>query len=321
MPLTWEPLTAGAWMAQVQDQPHYVLQDLLPADANILMSGKAKRAFKSWMVDTLCAVIASGVTVGPLVPVETKGVPVLSLAAEGPRAATRDRKLWLSKGMAINIASLDNYFFAHRESILLDDREWVFKIKAFIVARGIKFLTIDPLVMFTRSDENDVRQMAGIMRVLNEFRALGVTVLFVHHLRKDQKDADDDPDEEIRGTSALAGFYDQHWAFRQRHRWMRSSQTNELILRSKDDEEKLFEVSWSIEKALAQATLSMMSMSDEANMERRTAELKTLMFDGEPVSRRRIEEMLGIENAGDLLTRLVDGGILVREGRNYRLEG
>jgi hypothetical protein len=203
--------------------------------------------------------LATGQQIGPLIPTNKEGVPVWYLSAEGSKYGTKNRWLMLESGLQVPFRH-PNLYFTHREPILMSDRAWVEKIKRFIKRRGVKLLVLDPFVMFVKGDENSVEDMAEFMRVLNEFRAMGCSVMFIHHLRKSSKDWTPDPDEEIRGTSAFAGFYDQHWAIRQS---IENTRFNDLIIRSKDDEGLLYKIRWNIDKVAATASFEMTTRTAE----------------------------------------------------------
>lgn len=260
LPAIWTPTLAGEWVDSVQGSQQYLLEGLLPDDSNILMSGKAKRAHKSWLVHAICMALATGKQIGPLVPFYKEGVPVWYLSAEGSKFGTKNRWLMLEHGLKVPFRH-PNLYFTHREPILMSDRAWVTKIKTFIRSRGVKLLILDPFVMFVNGDENSVEDMAAFMRVLNEFRAEGCSVMFIHHLRKSSRDGTaSDPDEEIRGSSAFAGFYDQHWAIRQS---IENTRFNDLIIRSKDDEGLLYKIRWNIDKVAQSADFEMNTRTAE----------------------------------------------------------
>jgi hypothetical protein len=169
--------------------------------------------------------------------------------------------------------------------------------------------------------------MSKVMHALNELRAVGATVMFVHHLRKSanmarDKAVDADPDEEIRGSSAIAGFYDQHWALRGRNEnaFGRESKINDLLLRSKDDEDKRFEVEWYIKKEGKTATFRMDETSEEVTLDKQMKECEMLLSAAsEAIAKKRIEEMMNLDDASFLLRAMVEAGRLKIDGRGYVL--
>lgn len=317
--LDWAPPRIHTWCAQVDDVQEWLLEGLLPADSAILVSGKAKRAYKSWLAFQIAICIASGKTMGPFVPCNVSGLPVLILEAEGGRAQTRHRWEWLANGSGIRLMDIPVYF-SHRENILLDDAGWTYKIKRFIAHVRPGLVIVDPLAMFSRGDENKVADVARVMRSLAEFREQGASVIFLHHLAKTQKDWNRDPDEEIRGSSAIAGFYDQHWALRQRRD---NQKHNDLTIRSKDDEEKFYEIRWFIDKALAKASFTMAEADEEKATSNLREDLLLQMLANIEYSQRRISEILGDPPTSEieaLIADLLQEEKLVKCGRGFMLK-
>ncbi len=324
--IVWPPMGIKDWCDSVQDVPEYLLKDLLPADCNILMSGKAKRAFKSWMVIAMAYSLSSGKKIGPFEPVNTEGIKVGYLGAEGGRAQSKNRYEWLSAGLKVPLEDINSTFlFAHRQPILFDSPSNLAFVLEWVQTNNIQFLIVDPLTMHMKGDENKVSDMSEVMRSFTALRQNGCSVMFVHHLRKSfsgrDSSVESDPDEDIRGSSAISGYYDQHWAIRTRNEGsFHKSRVNDLLVRSKDDEERRFEVEWFISKEARSASFRMDPVTEETALAKQQGEIEIfLQIADEPVSRKRIEEMLGMDDVAFTLRSMVEQGRVKMEGRGYVL--
>lgn len=321
----WAPPDLQTWLDSAQGEPEYVLENLLPADSKIIFSGKPKRAFKSWMAYAIALSVASGKALGPLVPVNKLGARVLVLAAEGGKTKNRNRFLWLGKGLGIDIAALQAkgmFKFSFKEPILLKNPEWVYKIARYVRKNDIRLLIIDPLIMFSGVDENKSDQLAIIMHAINEIGKNGCAVIFVHHLTKSMYSSKSgsetarDIDEEIRGSSALAGFYDSHWAFRKKHD---DQKHNDLTIRSKDDEELNFEVRWSIDKVEETAVFRMEPLTEEVAAKRRIDDIYAELIPTQEYTLKAIARIADADTTETtaLIKQMIESGMLEVQGRNY----
>lgn len=321
-PSIWDPPSVGEWVKTVIDCPEWLLKGLLPADSVIIMSGKAKIAHKSWFAFIQAMSVASGKTIGPFEPVEKAGQPVLILEAEGGRAQTRNRWLWLAKSQNIDLDTLPNLRFSHRENIVLDDgtSDWPDKINDCIERLGVKFIIVDPFAMFFTGDENRVQDVAKIMRTFTRFRQSGASVMFLHHLAKTDPKFAKDIDEEMRGSTALPGFYDLHQAIRKR----KANQEHlDAIFRFKDDEQQFFDLEFFIDKHAGTADFKLLASTQEGSFGRFAEEMTAHMIPGSEYSRQRLIEMAEMDEviARDLIDWMVEQGVLEHAAKGLRLKG
>jgi len=254
----WPPPFLEEWCAQVdkETEPEWLLKRLVPSDAAVIMSGVAKRSFKTWLAFQMCLALAKGTSISKLEPTAAYNSLVLEL--EGARKQTRNRWKYLLSGADVPPGKIT---FIHRYPVLLDDPTWVERIKELVRTRNISFVVVDTLAKASRADENSARDVGNVMRAIDAIRQakLGCTVLYLHHLKKPgDPELEIDIDDEVRGSSALQGFYDTHLALRKAS--SRSDSIN-LIARHKDDEERQFVVHWDIDKELSTAALQMDELS------------------------------------------------------------
>lgn len=312
---TWRPMLIGDWVESVKDVPQWLLNDIFPADSNVLMTGLPKLSKKSWMSFLMAMAVATGVPIGHLVPAKPVPQGVLIIEAEDGRAQTANRWKWLAKAQGVELNDIKTLHFSHRAGILLDQDEWVETVVKFVQQNNIKLVIVDTLAMHMQGDENEVRSVTKVMRAFSAMRQTNASVLFLHHLTK-MSEKPRDIDQEVRGSSAIIGFYDAHWAFRQKDE---DQEYNDLTIRSKAAEEKKFRVWWDINEGLGKASVEMQPRSKEDLIKESIELLTPSVAVGEPMTRRAAAEILGIDDGmvNEVLNRMIAGGILRKEGRTY----
>jgi hypothetical protein len=130
-----------------------------------------------------------------------------------------------------------------------------------------------------------------------------------------------DPDEDVRGTSGIVGFYDQHFAIRTATPGaFEASPPLHLLLRSKDDLPHFYKLGWQISGDSGTATFTMDEITAQQTLDEMQREVEFVLSTvSEPISKKRIEEMLGLHDGAFLLRSMVEAGTLRQEGRGYVL--
>jgi RecA-family ATPase len=321
----WPPPFVEEFCEQVDSEPSptWLLENLIPTDAAVLMSGKAKVSFKSWLIFEMCRVLAIGKEHNHLKPANGP-VKSLIIEAEGPRKQTRSRWAMLENASATGIPS-GMIRFAHRYPITLDDPKWREPIVRLIKEEGIQLVVLDTFAKSFRGDENSSEDVGEAMRQLDILRHAGtpekpVTVVFIHHVNKamSRPDVETDIDDDIRGSSSLAGFYDVHLALRKTYP---TQKANDLIVRSSDDETYTYRVHWSFDKEAQTAALEMTPMdADEIDADILETCADALVDHG-------VYTFKALKQAWNMPTdmvnavrdRLVAAGILEKAGRGWQL--
>jgi hypothetical protein len=315
----WPPDYLEEWCRKVdtETEAEWLLKRLVPSDAAIIMSGVAKRSFKTWLAFQMCLALARGEPISKLEP--TGAYSSLILELEGARKQTRNRWTYLLSGAII---PPERITFIHRYPVLLDDPTWVDRIKTLVTERDIRFVVVDTLAKASRADENSARDVGNVMRAIDVIRQakLGCSVMYLHHLKKPgDPELEIDIDDEVRGSSALQGFYDTHLALRKA-----SSRSNSINLtaRQKDDEERRFVIRWDILKDENKANLTMDELSldnlDPAMLDNCTA----VLLQGETYGIRDLCRAWGFDS--DMVTairdQLINDEVLVKTGRSGKVK-
>lgn len=260
----WPPMCVNAWIDHVRGKPdpEWIIPGLVPYDAAILVSGAAKRAFKTWLafLITICIALGKGI-LEPLQP--TSALKCLVIEYEGPEKQTANRWDWLMKPFEEHVPN--GYLrMMHRYPVKLDDKEQLSVLCDLVEREGIKFVVVDTLAKSHSGEENSVKEMTIVMDAIDRLRQAmgGGSVLYLHHLRKPTEKLDADIDDDIRGSTALAGFYDVHFALRKR---LQNQDFLDFTVRQSDDEERNFKLRWDIDKEAGRAEV-MMEEQDPDNV-------------------------------------------------------
>ncbi len=173
----------------------FCVETLLPQGISIL--GGAPKIGKSWMVLDLCVRIAKGEAIWNL---STQKGTTLYLCLEDPLNRIQQRLCMLTDEVP------DNAYFATAAGTLANGL--CVQIRNFVLEHPDTVLVAVDTFQIIRANSNDtsyandyddVRQMK---RLADE---LGISILLVHHLRKQ---GDSDPLNKISGTTGISGAMD-----------------------------------------------------------------------------------------------------------------
>lgn len=249
--LLFAPPTIAEWADEVEkdETPGFIVRPFIPSDNLILLSGQPKDGKKTWFAMLTALVAATGQSVGPLI--SEGAVPVLYIYREGARKPTLQRFKALCTGHSFKaLSTIDNLYFHHRGNFWLDTGEWVADVCAFIRERNIRVVYIDTFAKSCQSDENSSRDMGVAVQQAEKLRDAGATVILVHHLKKgghhlsNGRSGFPEPDKDLRGSSAMAGAYETHWAVRAYPGADSRNRETTLLLGGKEAEWAAYSYDW-----------------------------------------------------------------------------
>ncbi len=248
------PQSLDLFLEQSSNAPQWLIPDLIPADAFVILSGQMKRGHKTFFA------LASAISINrnvSLVVNDNRFIPqvtgpVLIIEEEGARSRMQERIRALCYGYQVDPSSLNSIFMYFRQRIKLDLRSHVTGLLAVVREIQPKLIIIDTLAEVMSGDENKVPDVARVIHAAQDLRETGSSVMLLCHLDKQRgEDRHGELDMQVRGSSAMVGAYDAHIAMRKYHN---AAKHINMTVRSRDTEEITGEVTWQFETAISQQT-------------------------------------------------------------------
>jgi RecA-family ATPase len=243
-PGVWHVPTLAEWLFEEGAHRRWIVPELVPAESLILVSGQQKLAKKTWFSDALALAISTGVVIGGL-KTECAG-PVLYCQEEGSHAGTRERLFGLCRTYDIDPKSLQKTYYAFHNRVKLDTELWSERLLRAVEAWHPVLVIFDNLSYMHLGDENSSADMNVVADTIHNLRAAGASIMFLAHLDKVRGARPKaDIDSQVRGSSLIVNFYDVHLALR---RYRESEAHINLTARYREDEERIYTISWDIVK-------------------------------------------------------------------------
>lgn len=239
----WCPPTLPEWLNGVDTKKPWIIDNIIPEDALILLSGQQKRAYKSWLAFGIAISVAAQKPFGLFRPLKTGNV--LIIEEEGPKASTKERFLMLCNDLNVDPNSLSNIYFSHRQRVRLDDEVWRQKLVSFIEQKNPILTIYDSLTFAHTGDENSREDMEPVIETLHTLRTTNnSSVIFLAHLDKQRgENPRMDHDIQVKGSGYITQNYDVHLALR---RYKRSDPKIDLSIHARDNEDQKYCLTWDI---------------------------------------------------------------------------
>lgn len=183
----------------------WLIESLWLRDAAGLIGGQPK-CCKSWLGLDAAVSVASGTPCLGRFAVTEKGSTLVYLA-EDQVSEVRARVESICKSRGLDVAALDLTVIT--ASVLrLDDERDRQRLWRTVERTSPRLILLDPLVRLHRLDENNSRDIAGILGFLREIqRHFKTAVILTHHA---SKRAHSRPGQALRGSSDLHAFGDSN---------------------------------------------------------------------------------------------------------------
>lgn len=319
----WPPPLLEDWREKVRadKSPPWLLEPFVPAAARVWVTGPPKMAKKTWLAFEIVRALASGRQYGFFKPTYKEGINCLVVEKEGTPKFNEWRWAALEKGQQFEVPH-NRVRIDFGSSLKLDNPKWKDRLLELVARHNIQFVLIDSLAKCMSGDENSAQDCGKVLDTIDAIRRLGCTVMYLDHLHKiKDKDAEEeDIDEQGRGSSAKAGYYDTHLALRPESK---GAEIVKLAVRNRDAPETYFRVVWSISKDLGVAELHMEEFNPNAPISNEmlvncTEALKV----GTVYKMNAITELWKLPRtvASRVLEQLVQGGLITRTASGYRRE-
>lgn len=183
----------------------WLIEDLWLAEACGLIGGQPK-VCKSWLGLDMAVSVASGTPCLGHFLVKAQG-PTLVFLAEDAASEVRQRVDGISKSRGIAIAALPLSIIT-APTLRLDFEDDQKRLAATIAKLKPKLVLLDPLVRLHRLDENNAREISGLLGYLRELqRQFHTAIVLTHH---SSKRAYSRPGQGLRGSSDLHAFGDSN---------------------------------------------------------------------------------------------------------------
>lgn len=183
----------------------WLIESLWLADAAGIIGGQPK-CCKSWLGLDAAVSVASGTHCLGRFVVSTRG-PVLVYLAEDQVSEVRSRVESICQSRGLHVNELDLTVIT-APVLRLDDNRDQQRLWRTVERVAPRLLLLDPLVRLHRLDENNSRDIAGILGFLREIqRHFKTAVILTHHASKRTHSR---PGQGLRGSSDLHAFGDSN---------------------------------------------------------------------------------------------------------------
>lgn len=212
----------------------FCIRGLLPQGLCIL--GGAPKIGKSWLMLDWCIRIARG---EPIWGLDTIQGTTLYLCLEDTLQRVQHRVYCISE------EATPNAYFATAVGTLADDLEE--QISSFLLSHPDTVLVVVDTFQMVRGNTNDLsygsdyQDMQRLKRIADKY---GITILLVHHLRKQ---SDRDPVNRLSGTTGISGAVDAVFVLDKKER---SQSSALLVCTGRDIEYRELELRFSKERCV-----------------------------------------------------------------------
>lgn len=199
-----QPVALGDFLAGPVPTVDWLVDGLIARGILVAVAGEP-RSTKSWVTNDLGIAVASGQDfLGYRVP---KPGRVLLVQEEDTRGELQRGLSQLCEGRGLDSKALPIFVY-HQAGVMIDNPMWQRRLIALIEQLQVDLLILDPFNYIHGQEEKDQYKMTRhvlqpVLELRRRFPIL--TIVIVHHYRKETKDQSKRPAQMLRGTSALAG--------------------------------------------------------------------------------------------------------------------
>lgn len=178
----------------------WVIKDLIPLNGITIISG-APGSYKTWIALEIARSIASKKSFLDIFSCKYKK-NILLVDEENHPSYIQDRfqLLQVQPSLPINLLTQENLCITKesQRKQLLDICE----------ERSIGLIVFDSLIRISDAEENDAKQMANVFRCIRDFTKKDITVIVIHHDRKENADYKSSAKSRLRGSSDILASID-----------------------------------------------------------------------------------------------------------------
>lgn len=181
----------------------FLVDKLIPRKGITVLSGHPGCG-KSWTMLSIAEAVASGNALFGQYKTEQGGVLIIDGENGDAELQRRVKLLNSQKDLPV--------FFAIQQSFKADNDEKVKQILEIAEERDVKLIIIDPFAAIHSLTENNAEDMQKVMEQLQKFTQAEISVLCLHHHRKNIGYKKQDASQSLRGSSAFSARVDSHLA-------------------------------------------------------------------------------------------------------------
>lgn len=213
-----EPLLGFIDREMSRPEPAWIVKNLIPSKGLVFLSGRPKAdGQKSFLAQGLTLAVANGLPLGPFEP--TMQGKVWYIDREGTPYFAANRWESLNLGHGYDREAMANVDYTHLGLFYLTKQVMIDRACRHIEKSRPDLIVIDTLTQSMEGDENTVEGSMKALRGVHQMRDVcGSAVMLVHHVRKSTftlQNGKPQPDQDVRGSSAIVGAWDMHLAVRE----------------------------------------------------------------------------------------------------------
>jgi hypothetical protein len=202
---TWLLPTLKVAEVKIETKTSWLVEGLWLENACGIIGGQPK-ACKSWLGLDIAVSVASGTLCLGRFRTTTPGRSLVFMA-EDNIASVRSRVANIAGARGVDIDDLDLHLITS-PTLLLDDPDDRSKLDATIEKLNPGVVLLDPLVRLHRLDENNAREISGLLGFIRGLqRNHGTAIIITHHAAKRGSSR---PGQALRGSSDIHAFGDSN---------------------------------------------------------------------------------------------------------------
>lgn len=239
----WEPKLIREFLDSAKECRRWVIPDFVAHEGLTLLSGPRKLGMKTWLADFLAVVCTHGLEVDILRA--TDPGPVIYFEEEGTPLGTYLRWQGIERSLHIDLKKAENFYYAFRPRVLLDDPLWASAIMDAVKKIQPRMVIYDALTYMHKGDENKTHEMRIVVDTLQSIRACGTACVFLAHTNSaGSSERSMDIDLGVRGSKVILDCYDVHVALR---RYSSEEKDIKCQIRQREGSERLYQLRWDLQ--------------------------------------------------------------------------
>lgn len=199
--LNFNPVRVSELLKKKFIKQAFLIDRLIPEKGITIISGHPS-SYKTWVVLEIAKAVATGSTLFDCFKTQQSGV--LFIDEENGDQTLQDRLNLLGINYDVPI------YCSPKAGFILNSNS-VKQIVDFAKQNNIKLVCFDSLIRIHDGDENNATEMAHVFRQLKELTVYGLTVLCIHHNRKEGVQGTN-ARQNLRGSSDILASIDCHLA-------------------------------------------------------------------------------------------------------------